>query len=340
MSKNRDLSLLHKLLGMRRVSGSSTEHRALLDVVFEIEHHFKGKQNTTVRMQHIPTVGLEVQVGDKPTVLFTSHLDTVHRQEGAQEIFIDEIGLCFAENGDGTPSVLGADDAAGVFLMVEMIKAKRPGLYMFFLCEERGGIASSEYADCYCPSGLKQCISFDRRGYSDVITHQASGRCCSDEYATALADALSKRFGTKHLVGYHPSDAGIFTDSANFVDVIPECTNISVGYFCEHTVNEYLDTSFLCDLADVLCKLNFNKLPIKRDPMGVDIDDYRSWENYSEEDYIHNFLASHVQLDIEAAEELKNTAALILGTYNLDEVPETITDFVETVYELLEKKLR
>ena len=341
--KQRDMSLLYSLLGRRRVSGSVEEQMAGIVVRDTIEAHFKGPkklQKAGIVIQHIPTVGLEVQVGNGYNVMFTSHLDTVHREGGAQVLCVDETGLCFAENDDGTPSILGADDAAGVFIMVEMIKARRPGLYMFFFCEERGGIASSEYADCYCPTYIKQCISFDRRGYSDVITHQMSGRCCSNEYAIALSDELSRLFGTKHLVGYHPCDEGVFTDSANFVDVIPECTNISVGYFCEHTVNEYLDTSFLCDLADVLCKLNFNKLPIKRDLMGVDIDDYRSWENYSEEDYIHNFLASHVQLDIEVAEELKNTAALILGTYNLDEVPETITDFIETVYELLEKKLR
>ena len=340
--KQRDMSLLYSLLGRRRVSGSVEEQMAGVVVRNTIEAHFKGPkklQKAGIVIQHIPTVGLEVQVGNGYNVMFTSHLDTVHREGGAQGLCVDETGLCFAENDDGTPSILGADDAAGVFIMVEMIKARRPGLYMFFFCEERGGIASSEYADCYCPTYIKQCISFDRRGYSDVITHQMSGRCCSNEYAIALSDELSRLFGTKHLVGYHPCDEGVFTDSANFVGIVPECTNVSVGYFREHTVEEYLDTVFLCDLADAMCKVDFSKLPIVRDPAETDIDDPRSW--YSEyDDYSDYYKATGViQLSKEDASVMVNTAADLLTNVDFSDMPASVQQFIEDIYDLLAEKL-
>ena len=47
---------------------------------------------------------------------------------------------------------------------------------------------------------------------------------------------------------------------------IPECTNISVGYFKEHTVNEHQDILYLKNLCDVVVGFNWEDLPCVRDP--------------------------------------------------------------------------
>ena len=47
-----------------------------------------------------------------------------------------------------------------------------------------------------------------------------------DAFGESLCKELNKsgmKLGLRSL--------GVFTDSANFIDVVPECTNISVGYF-------------------------------------------------------------------------------------------------------------
>ena len=50
---------------------------------------------------------------------------------------------------------------------------------------------------------------------------------------------------------YKKDEGGVYTDSAEFTDIIPECTNISVGYYKEHTVNETQDIQYNFQLAIV-----------------------------------------------------------------------------------------
>lgn len=197
--------------------------------------------------------------------MFTSHTDTVHDTGGPNGIRLDTTDpkrvLWRADEGD----CLGADDGAGVALMVHMIEAGVPGLYVFFRGEEVGGIGSS-WMDKHFNSVLKdidRCISLDRADQNDVITHQGIGRCCSDAFASALAAALTTDDLT---LAYLPDNTGVFTDSANLVDHIPECTNLSVGYKHQHGDGEYQDVTFLQRLADQLCLVPWDDLPTERDP--------------------------------------------------------------------------
>jgi hypothetical protein len=194
---------------------------------------------------------------------FTSHLDTCHRREGVNKIRNDfKEGKWRADEGE----CLGADDGAGVALMMHMIDAGVPGLYSFYRGEEVGGAGSSWLAD-EMPElydGIDRCISFDRAGYQDVITHQAMGRCCSDDFAAELAGQLSNT-GDDTLI-FMPDDSGVFTDSANFTHLIPECTNLSVGYRHQHGDGEWLDIGFLQKMAKALVKVQWDSLPTKRDP--------------------------------------------------------------------------
>src|SRR5690606_19751001 len=107
---------------------------------------------------------------------------------------------------------------------------------------------------------IKRCISFDRRGTSSVITHQGTGRCCSDEFADALSMALCN-----DVLLYGPDDTGVFTDSANFVHLIPECTNISVGYDSEHGPRETQDMWHMIHLVRHLVTVDWSALPTVRD---------------------------------------------------------------------------
>lgn len=204
--------------------------------------------------------------GDASRTMFSCHIDTIHRTEGQQEvIYAPDISLVY--KNDKEP--LGADDTAGVWLMLEMIDAGVPGMYVFHEGEERGGWGSSQIAD-YFPhflSDYDHAIAFDRRGTKDVITHQGWQRCCSDEFAQELSARLTAATG----YSMEPCDGGIFTDTRNYTEDIPECTNISVGYENEHSGSEMLDVEFLMVLRDAVTNpATWENLPVKRDPKVIE----------------------------------------------------------------------
>lgn len=202
-----------------------------------------------------------LQIGDKPSTMFTCHLDTAcgERKKVTHVKKGDIIGT------DGT-TILGADDKAGMVVLLYMIENKVPGLYYFFEGEEVGCVGSKALASVWEQSEfseyIKKVISFDRRGLDSVITEQGWGICCSDEFAKDLSYKLNM---TNPTFYFSPDPTGIFTDSAEFMDLVPECTNISVGYYNEHTKIETQNIDFLRKLCESVCEIDWESLPVVRD---------------------------------------------------------------------------
>lgn len=214
-------------------------------------------------------------IGDKPSTMFTCHLDTASKP-------IQNITHVF--NGDfietDKTTILGADDKAGMVVLLSLIENKIPGLYYFFIGEEVGCIGSGRLAQVWDKTDfcnhITKVVSFDRRGTDSVITDQFYGTCCSDEFAKELANRLNNEDVT---FKFKPDPTGVFTDSAKFMELVPECTNISVGYYNEHTVNEKQDIVFLKRLCNAVTKIDWETLPIKRDPKDdtFDLSYYRKF---------------------------------------------------------------
>jgi len=220
-----------------------------------------------------------LSVGDNYSTMFACHLDTANKEFGpVRHTFHDKpcdlsAGYVLKANGryimsDGT-TILGADDKAGVVVALFMIEKKVPGLYYFFIGEEVGCVGSSDLAsdmekEIYHIDELKnikKVVSFDRRGTTSVITDQFYGNCCSDEFALSLCKELNKSG-----LNMRPDDTGVLTDSAQFMTFIPECTNISVGYYNEHTHKEAQDIEYLYQLCNAVVKVDWESLPVERDP--------------------------------------------------------------------------
>lgn len=198
---------------------------------------------------------VDMRTNHRHRTLFVGHTDTVHRLGGPNYFREDAVGI---HATGGVP--LGADDAAGVSIMTAMIGTV-PAYYIFTRGEECGGIGSCHLAE-YHKELLREfdrAIAFDRKGTADVITHQMHGQCASDEFAGALADALNS--ADEELL-YTPSDKGIYTDTAEFTGIIPECTNISVGYYGEHTKTEWLDTAHHRALLRAVLLVDWDALPV------------------------------------------------------------------------------
>lgn len=236
-----------------------------------------------------------LQIGKSRTI-FTSHLDTVCSGTSTKVKHVIE-GYMIKTDGTTT---LGADDKAGVTVMLYMIEKKVPGLYYFFVGEEVGCVGSSKAAKDtrrFNKDKWDRMVSFDRRDTCSVITYQSGQRCCSEEFATELA----KRLSTNGL-NLRPDNTGVYTDSAKFMPIIPECTNISVGYYSEHSSSERQNIQFLEQLCESVCKVNWETLPTRRDPSKTE---YRTYGNpyggyygggydddFYEEEYGHSVMNS------------------------------------------------
>jgi len=204
---------------------------------------------------------------------FTCHLDTVSnvRVDVNHKVSDGKVGT------DGK-SILGADDKAGMVVLLYMIEKKVPGLYCFFIGEESGCIGSSQANNLNMFCEIDRMISFDRRGTKSIITHQSGKRCCSNSFAESVSNQYKKN-GMDMIL----DDGGVYTDSAEFVKTISECTNISVGYYNEHTTSEYQDINHLIRICLTSSKVNWETLPTIRDKSIVE------YKNYYHNTYNHDF---------------------------------------------------
>ncbi|KQS84287.1 M28 family peptidase [Rhizobium sp. Leaf383] len=204
-------------------------------------------------------------IGNNPRILFSSHMDTVHKQEGRQVVQLKD-GILTQTSGS---SCLGADDTAGIWLMLQMVAAGIEGVYVIHYGEECGGVGSGDLARKN-PEFFKAidiAIAFDRAGYADIITHQMGGRTASTAFATSLAKELGG--------SYKPCANGIYTDTAEYAHLVAECTNISVGYARAHGPEEQQDVTFLIALREALLQVDWSKLVVERTPHAKQSSNHR-----------------------------------------------------------------
>lgn len=261
-----------------------------------------------------------IEVGSNSSTMFTCHLDTADRQQKIVRHIID--GDIIKTDGS---SILGADDKAGMTIMLNMIENGVSGLYFFFIGEERGCVGSRrlsrEWKNTEFSNRITKCISFDRRGTDSIITEQLYGVCCSIEFAKELSDRLNL---TKYGFKYSPDPTGIYTDSAQFTTLIPECTNISVGYYNEHSNSERQDIKHLEKLSKAVCEIDWETLPILRNELNEYNFEYDEdeWEvSDSEKFQTHNFTwVNHNG----------KTSKMMISDYQIEKEKETINSWLKS----------
>jgi hypothetical protein len=196
------------------------------------------------------------------TTMFTCHLDNAtKRKEKVKHIIKDN----FVKTDKTT--ILGGDNKAGVCVLSYMIEHNVPGLYYFFIGEEptapNGGLYGSKKALARYSNSFKKykkCIAFDRKEYGSIINRQNATKCCSNEFVNSLVDEF-KKVGLDFKV----DSTGYYTDTAVFMNIIPECTNLSIGGFHEHTRKESQDMDYLEKVAEAATKINWETLEVKRE---------------------------------------------------------------------------
>lgn len=272
--------------------------------------------------------------------LFTAHVDTVHSTDGIQKVTYDaNLNLLYIDQESAkTTNCLGADDTAGMWLLLNMIEAGVPGTFVFFRGEEKGGIGSSWAAKNMVEylKDFDRAIAFDRRGQTSVISHQGVGRCCSDNFAAALSHAVN---ATDKGVTLRPDSTGVFTDTANLTDLIGECTNVSCGYEAEHTPHETLDVEYLFKLLDALLLVDFEALPSIRKPGEVDPADWRGYGTMSW-DGNYGYDGGYVMAETNQVAAMSYTQLVKwIRKTNIEDIAEVMFDLIDRVNMLEEQQL-
>lgn len=162
--------------------------------------------------------------GDIP-IMLVAHVDTVHRNPPKNIYFDQEEGIMWSPDG------LGADDRAGVYAIIQILKdGYRPHI-LFTNYEESGGIGATKFASTVLPPlDLKFIIELDRRGFNDCVFYD----CDNVNFINFI-----ESFGFK-------TANGSFSD-ISFICPIFEVAgvNLSVGYDREHSNFETLNVFWL-----------------------------------------------------------------------------------------------
>jgi hypothetical protein len=257
-------TLLVSILRTRRADGSEGEKQFRI-WLFQHLKQMTGKEPTALALGC-----LYVQIG-KGKTLFSCHVDTVHGVQesnapGAQELSYDSVkGHIFLSNLKSS-GCLGADNGAGIYMLLNLIEAKVPGGYIFHTGEERGGKGSRAVRKDHQAmlDGYDRAVAFDRRGGAEVIHTQGGMRCASDVASMWLCSKLNDAG-----LAYKPSDRGSFTDTKIYADTIPECFNVAVGYDFEHGPQEILDVTHLENLVSVCKTVPWDDMPTVRKPEAL-----------------------------------------------------------------------
>ena len=167
----------------------------------------------------IETKDYIVAEGDIPIAL-VAHMDTVF-QAPPKEIFFDS-----RLNMMTSPQGLGADDRAGVFAILQIVRSGLRPHIIFTTDEEMGGLGAYELTSIDCPfKDLRYIIELDRRGADDCVFYNHDGKDFID---------YVEHFGFTYSWGSF-SDISILCPAWGVAGV-----NLSVGYRDEHTKGEVL----------------------------------------------------------------------------------------------------
>ena len=217
--------------------------------------------------------------GEIPIAL-VAHMDTVFKKPPS-EIFFDE-----RHNVIWSPQGLGADDRAGIFAIVQIIRGGQKPHVIFTTDEEYGALGAMELSKLDCPfTNLKYIIQLDRRGSDDCVFYD----CDNEDFVEYI-----ESFGFTWNYG-------------SFTDISELCpswkiagVNLSVGYRDEHSETEVLFVGqLLATISKVKKMLNtaaeapvFKYIPMANTPYGKDWYTWNkntySWSDSNEVMKCHN----------------------------------------------------
>ena len=167
-------------------------------------------------------------------ICLVAHMDTVHKESPKTFVF----------EGDkiSSPQGIGGDDRCGVYAILQIIQ--KHNCSVLFCCDEEiGGIGAQAFSHSSFAekANFQYIIELDRKGKTDAVFYD----CDNPDF-------------TKFITSFGPweEDYGSFSDIC-FVAPAVGCAavNLSVGYYNQHTLKEYVVPSEVDYCVDNVCAL-------------------------------------------------------------------------------------
>ena len=239
--RNEDLKVLKKICRMNE----------------ETLHYFLCKKLKEYGYTCVDNQPMFIMAEGTSPICLCAHMDTVFTQP-PQDIFYD-----FQHKVMWSPQGLGADDRAGIFIILKVLQAGLRPSIIFTHGEERGGKGADEIVKTYgdCPFlNCKALIQLDRQGGNDAVYYNCDNKAFEQRIMS---------YGFK-------TEWGTFSDISVLGPIWEvAAVNLSVGYIREHSVAETLYTEFLLRTFYKVCDMihdsetkwcNYSYIPAKTYP--------------------------------------------------------------------------
>ena len=225
MLKNEDYKLIEQLVSLSQKGMQKT-----------MTAYLKSKYKNVI--EHEKYV---VAIGDIPIAL-VAHMDTIFKYPASTVYYDRQKGVLWSPDG------LGADDRAGIFAIIQILKTGLRPSVILTTDEECGGLGASALASLPCPiPNLKYMIQLDRRGTNDCVFYD----CYNPSFIEYVESfGFVEKWGT-------------FSDISILMPAWKTCgVNLSVGYEDEHSIAEVLHIKPLFDtIAKVRHMLQEEEIP-------------------------------------------------------------------------------
>ena len=175
--------------------------------------------------------------GFGPTIMLTAHMDI--KDELSDESYLIKNGKIWHRN----QSILGADDRAGVAIILNTCKVLsmlnfRGQIKIVFTVGEEDGQYGAEKIDSAFYSDVYFAISLYRRNGADIISHSTTQQYCDEEYGSVFEDASHYLWDGNYP--FKMTKGGI-SDLRVWSRAGVPSVNLSIGYYNEHTPQEFLN---------------------------------------------------------------------------------------------------
>ena len=167
-------------------------------------------------------------------ICLVAHLDTVHK--------LPPFSIVEEDDKISSPFGIGGDDRCGVYAILQIIQ--KYNCSVLFCCdEESGGLGALAFTKTSLAkqAEFKYMIELDRKGKTDAVFYD----CDNPEFTDMITQ-----------FGPWKENYGSFSDIS---ELAPElgcaAVNLSVGYYKQHTSEEYVVPSHVDFCIDNVCKL-------------------------------------------------------------------------------------
>lgn len=260
---------IEELLNIYAPSGKETPVRNyLFPILSELMDHVKADGYSNL-------LGVKkCGTGQGATILLSAHMDTVSSTKADKKI-INNNGVYTAITATGKRTVLGADDRAGIAVVLMVLrnipKSFNGTIKVAFSREEEIGCVGASKISKKFYKDVDLAIICDRKGRRDIVTGCINA-FCADNVGNFFEYVSDQAHMDYACVEGGVSDAVIFSNEGI------NSVNLSVGYYAEHTSNEIL---ILKETQDT-CKLIIKALELV-DGFYRDFDEVPAYNAWVEE---------------------------------------------------------